>query len=80
MPSISHRTNHQNHKQTVADGNIAELREAQRKIQELEIKIQMLETRIPRKHPEVLYLNYKSRKRILVMEKLISFLANFNVN
>lgn len=43
-----------------------ELQEAQRKIRDLEVKIQQLEDRIPRKYPDVTYLNYKNRKRILI--------------
>lgn len=44
----------------------SELQDAQRKIVELEYKIKELEHRIPRKYPDVTYLNYKNRKRILI--------------
>lgn len=43
-----------------------ELAETKLKIIELERKIQLLENRIPKKFPDVAYLNYKNRKRILV--------------
>ncbi|XP_049288572.1 UDP-glucuronic acid decarboxylase 1 [Anopheles funestus] len=43
-----------------------ELHEAKRQILELERKIQELEGRIPRKYPDVTFLNYKNRKRILI--------------
>lgn len=48
------------------DAKYLELQIAQSKINELEYKIQQLEDRIPRKYPDVTYLNYKNRKRILV--------------
>lgn len=44
-----------------------ELRDAQKRIKELEQKLEMLERRIPKKHPLVTYLNYKNRRRILVI-------------
>lgn len=43
-----------------------ELAETKLRIKELELKIQLLEDRIPKKYPDVTYLNYKNRKRILV--------------
>ncbi|KAG4080310.1 hypothetical protein HA402_010802 [Bradysia odoriphaga] len=43
-----------------------ELAETKLKIKELELKIQLLEDRIPKKYPDVTYLNYKNRKRILI--------------
>lgn len=49
-----------------AESDVTDLAEAKRKIAELETKLQSLETRIPKKYPDVKYLNYKSRKRILV--------------
>ncbi|KDR09682.1 UDP-glucuronic acid decarboxylase 1 [Zootermopsis nevadensis] len=42
------------------------LQGAQRQIKELEKKIKDLEKRIPQRYPDVKYLNYRSRKRILV--------------
>lgn len=44
----------------------SEILEAQRMIRKLEAKIRQLEGRMPRKHPDVNFLNYKNRKRILV--------------
>ncbi len=46
--------------------NDNELEQTKLKIKELELKLQLLEDRIPKKYPDVTYLNYKSRKRILV--------------
>ncbi|KAF2886461.1 hypothetical protein ILUMI_19714 [Ignelater luminosus] len=43
-----------------------DLQEAATKIQELEEKLEILETRIPKKYPEVKFLNYLKKKRILV--------------
>ena len=45
---------------------IQTLQQAQKKIRELEKKIKDLEKRIPQRYPDVKYLNYRSRKRILV--------------
>jgi Tfp pilus assembly protein PilO len=45
---------------------IPNLQEAQKKIRELEKRVKDLEKRIPQKYPDVKYLNYRSRKRILV--------------
>ncbi|KAJ4428178.1 hypothetical protein ANN_24193 [Periplaneta americana] len=45
---------------------IRNFREAQRRIKELEEKIRDLEKRIPQRFPDVKYLNYRSRKRILI--------------
>ncbi|XP_044266610.1 UDP-glucuronic acid decarboxylase 1 [Tribolium madens] len=42
------------------------LKEASERIQELENKILALESRVPRTYPEVKFLNYLSRKRILI--------------
>uniref|UniRef100_A0A182SDJ7 Uncharacterized protein n=1 Tax=Anopheles maculatus TaxID=74869 RepID=A0A182SDJ7_9DIPT len=47
------------------ESRLNELHEAKRQILELERKIQELEGRIPRKYPDVTFLNYKNRKRIL---------------
>jgi hypothetical protein len=48
---------------------IQSLQETQKKIKELEKKIKDLEKRIPQRYPDVRYLNYRSRKRILVSIK-----------
>jgi hypothetical protein len=45
---------------------IQNFQEAQKKIKELEKKIKDLEKRIPQRYPDVKYLNYRTRKRILV--------------
>lgn len=45
-----------------------ELNEARQQLRLLEMKIQTLENRIAKKYPDVLFLNYKDRKRILVIE------------
>jgi hypothetical protein len=50
---------------------IQSLQEAQKKIKELEKKVRDLEKRIPQRYPDVRYLNYRSRKRILVSIKKI---------
>lgn len=42
------------------------LNDAYRKIETLEEKIMSLETRVPKSYPDVHFLNYLSRKRILV--------------
>lgn len=44
-----------------------ELKEAKARIEQLEKKIAILEGRIPQKYPDVKYLGYKERKRILVI-------------
>lgn len=54
-----------------ADGNellssYDELNEAKERLRLLEMKIQALENRIAKKYPDVVFLNYKNRKRILV--------------
>lgn len=43
-----------------------ELTEAKQRLRLLEMKIQTLENRISKKYPDVVFLNYKNRKRILV--------------
>lgn len=43
-----------------------ELSEAKQRLRLLEMKIQTLENRISKKYPDVVFLNYKNRKRILV--------------
>lgn len=44
----------------------SELNEARQRLRLLEMKIQTLENRIARKYPDVSFLNYKDRKRVLV--------------
>lgn len=46
--------------------NIRNLEEAKKKIRELEIRIKHLEGGSPRRFPDVKFLNYRTRKRILV--------------
>lgn len=48
-----------------------ELNEARRRLQLLEMKIQTLEKNIARKYPDVAFLNYKNRKRILVRQSSV---------
>lgn len=50
----------------VHDSHIDEVHQAKQQILALERKIQELEGRIPRKYPDVTFLNYKNRKRILI--------------
>lgn len=50
-----------------------ELNEAKSKIEQLEKKIAILEGRIPQKYPDVKYLGYKDRKRILVSTNYMVF-------
>lgn len=47
-----------------------ELSEAKQRLRLLEMKIQTLENRISKKYPDVVFLNYKNRKRILVYRLL----------
>jgi peptidoglycan hydrolase CwlO-like protein len=57
------------HQYPVAGSEVHEIQnfqEAQKQIRELEKKIKALEKRIPQRYPDVKYLNYRSRKRILV--------------
>lgn len=51
------------HEQYHAAKNILE---AQQRIKELEAQIKKLEARIPQRYPDVTFLNYKLRKRILI--------------
>ncbi|KAJ6636231.1 UDP-glucuronic acid decarboxylase 1 [Pseudolycoriella hygida] len=48
------------------DSRYAELERVKLKVKELELKLKSLEDRIPKKYPDVKYLNYKNRKRILI--------------
>lgn len=48
------------------EGTKRELLEAKSRIDQLEKKIAILEGRVPQKYPEVKFLGYKLRKRILV--------------
>lgn len=50
--------------------------EAAEKIHDLENKLQSLEMRIPKTYPEVKFLNYLHRKRILVNTKNYCFFSN----
>lgn len=50
-----------------------ELKEARSRIDQLEKKIAILEGRVPQKYPDVKFLGYKERKRILVSCHLIFF-------
>lgn len=47
-----------------------ELNDARKRLRSLEMKIKSLENRMAKKYPDVLFLNYKNRKRILVIIKL----------
>ncbi|KAI8429945.1 hypothetical protein MSG28_000410 [Choristoneura fumiferana] len=58
----------QEHNSVVDDSSKRELQEAKARIEQLEKKIAILEGRIPQKYPEVKYLGYKERKRILADE------------
>lgn len=55
---ISNNIDHEAHKQQID--------EAAKKINRLEGKIRQLESRIPKQFPDVKFLNYRERKRILV--------------
>lgn len=44
----------------------SELNDARKRLRSLEVKIKSLENRMAKKYPDVLFLNYKNRKRILV--------------
>lgn len=50
---------------------ITNLHDALEKIQELEKRLRDIEYRIPKKYPEVEFLTYKDRKRILVSVELL---------
>ncbi|XP_059619001.1 UDP-glucuronic acid decarboxylase 1 [Phlebotomus argentipes] len=54
------------HAQETADSLTRQLEATRRRVAQLERKILDLETRIPIKYPDVKYLNYKNRRRILV--------------
>lgn len=58
--------NHQNLNHLYENDKNEFLNEASQRIQELEDKLQSLEARIPKTYPEVKFLNYLTRKRILV--------------
>lgn len=51
---------------SIDDSTKRELLEAKSRIDQLEKKIAILEGRVPQKYPEVKFLGYKERKRILV--------------
>lgn len=63
-PDAGPLTNHQ--LDSISRRYHRELLEAQIRIAELERKLVALAERIPQKYPEVTYLNYKNRKRVLV--------------
>lgn len=48
------------------DNSVKNMDEAKKRIFELESKLRELEARMPKKHPDVRFLNYQARKRILV--------------
>lgn len=48
------------------DENILDLEEAKKKIRELEMRIKQLEGSTTRRFPDVKFLNYRTRKRILI--------------
>ncbi|XP_026466897.1 UDP-glucuronic acid decarboxylase 1-like isoform X3 [Ctenocephalides felis] len=48
------------------DNNVKNMDEAKKRIFELESKLRELEARMPKKHPDVRFLNYQARKRILI--------------
>lgn len=48
-----------------------ELNYARHRLRLLEMKIKTLEIRIAKKYPDVLFLNYKNRKRILVSDQIL---------
>lgn len=52
------------------DSDINSIEEAKNKIRELEIRIKQLEGGNPRRFPDVKFLNYRTRKRILVSSQL----------
>lgn len=58
------------------DSTKQELLEAKSRIDQLEKKIAILEGRVPQKYPEVKFLGYKERKRILV--RLLFILTHRN--
>lgn len=51
-----------------------ELKEARSRIDQLEKKIAILEGRVPQKYPDVKFLGYKERKRILVRCRFYYFM------
>ncbi|XP_028036877.1 UDP-glucuronic acid decarboxylase 1 [Bombyx mandarina] len=60
------KMNLQSSNEVTSDDTKHELAEAKNRIQELEKKIAILEGRMPQKYPEVKFLGYKERRRILV--------------
>lgn len=67
--NIIHESDQQQQNELSSSYN--ELNEARQRLRLLEMKIQTLENRIARKYPDVLFLNYKNRKRILVSLMII---------
>ncbi|XP_044743945.1 UDP-glucuronic acid decarboxylase 1 [Chrysoperla carnea] len=55
-----------NKQKSFGDDNIHDLNEAKSKIKMLETKLKQLEARVSKKFPDVHFLNYRARKRILI--------------
>lgn len=55
----------------IEDANY-ELKQVAQKINELEQEILMLEKKVPKTYPDVKFLNYLDRKRILVIKYIIT--------
>lgn len=71
MPKKDYYNNMQNNLNNMESDKIddvtkQEIQQARARIEQLEKKIAILEGRIPQKYPDVKYLGYKERKRILV--------------
>lgn len=50
----------------ISDNDVNGLEEAKEKIRQLEAKLLLLDARIPKAFPDVKYLSYRAKKRILV--------------
>lgn len=57
-----------------------ELRVAQQKIKLLEQRLEELEKRLPKKYGEVKFLNYQTRKRIMVRASALLVLTEYQLN
>lgn len=57
-----------------------ELRVAQQKIKLLEQRLEELEKRLPKKYGEVKFLNYQTRKRIMVRASVLLVLTEYQLN
>ncbi|XP_066975809.1 UDP-glucuronic acid decarboxylase 1 [Macrobrachium rosenbergii] len=64
--SHQHDDDNDAQQQTLAKHGITNLVEAASRIKELEERLREIEFRIPKKYPEVKFLTYKDRKRILI--------------